>query len=74
MHRFNDHRRICEKLDFAGYRPEVVFNLVRLGFARRSQLIVDGLLERIARAYIAQSAGNQDGDRAQQKQNSKEFG
>ena len=73
MHGFDDHRGICQQLDLVCGRPKVVLDLVRLGFPRRGQLVVDGPLERIARADVAQPAGNQDGDGAQQKQDREEF-
>jgi len=52
--------------------PEVGLDLPRLAFAGGGKLVVDRVLQRIARPHVAQHSRDQHGDRAQQQQDRKQ--
>ena len=54
-------------------RAEVGLDLARLGLAGGRELVEDRLLQGVAGAKVAQHAGDQDGDRAQQDQGRKQL-
>ena len=54
-------------------RPEIGLDLARLGLAGGRELVEDRLLQGVAGAKVAQHAGDQDRDRAQQDQGRKQL-
>jgi hypothetical protein len=73
-HGVDHHLRGGEQAQLVADAAEVDLDLVRLGLARRSELVEDRPLQRIAGADIAQHAGDQHRDGAQQDQDGEQLG
>ena len=73
-HGVDHHLRGGEQAQLVADAAEVDLDLVRLGLARRGELVEDRLFERVAGAHVAQHAGDQHGDGAQQDQDGEQLG
>jgi hypothetical protein len=70
----DDHLRRGQQAQVVADVAEIGLDLSRLGFARRRELVVDRRFQCVAGAHVAQHAGHQHGDRAQQDQGGEDLG